>query len=133
MSQATTRAPGAVVQHRGDRPAPGAEVDRDAGRGQARRRALGEWLALPARDVDAGIDPDPQPAELDRPGDPRQRLARLAPRDHRLEPRTIAGRSGQQLRGLLVGGDEPAAHQQLGQAVEIIRHPHAGPTVAIRR
>ena len=65
-SDATTRAPGRrAASVAAIAPAAGAEVDRRAVARQALGGAARERLALPARDVDAGIDADLQAAEHD--------------------------------------------------------------------
>ena len=48
---------------------------------EALRGAQRQMLALPARDVDAGVDPDRDATERDAAGDPRERLAGEAPLD----------------------------------------------------
>ena len=59
----------------GDRPAAGAQVDRDAGRRQQRRRPAGQCLGLRARHEHAGVDTNASVAEPHRTGDPRERLS----------------------------------------------------------
>src|SRR5207244_10009507 len=76
-----TRRGTAAHQGPGDRAAPGAEVDRRPASRQACDGALRECFAVPAWDVDARVDADLEVAERGPSGNPRQWLAREAPRD----------------------------------------------------
>jgi hypothetical protein len=86
---------------------------------------MGERFALPAWNVDAGIDPDLQAAERDVPGDPGERLARETTRDERVEELGIAGRASEELVCLLFRRDEPGAREQRDELLGIVRHRHA--------
>ncbi len=119
---ASARAP----RHEGsrDRAGPGADVDRRPVRRQALHRAQRQSLGLPAGDVDPGLDGDLEAAEADAAGDPGQRLAGEAACDERVQQLSVTRRAGQQLGGLLGGGDEPGVGQQLGQGRGIARRGH---------
>ena len=82
LSVATIRAPGrAAPESGGDGSRAGAQVDGRAVGRQASARPLGQLEALPAGDVDPGVDDDGVFAEVGVAGDPGQGLARQAPVD----------------------------------------------------
>ena len=107
-----------------DRPGPGAEIDRRAIRRQALHGATRERLALPARNVDTGIDADLQPAEHNTPGDPGERLSREATPDERVEKLNVPGRAGEELFRLLLCSDEPAGREPCGKRLDLARQRH---------
>jgi hypothetical protein len=81
----------------------------------------------PAGDVDAGIDPDLQAAELDPAGDPRERLAGEPAPDERVQELGVAAGADEELFGLLVGRDEPGVGEQCGERLVVVRDQRGGP------
>lgn len=81
-------------------------------------------MALRPRDVDAGIDPDRDVAELHLPDDPGQRLPREAAFDDGAEESGVPGGMREEVVRLVLGRDEPgfgeARHQ--GGSVGCWRH-----------
>ncbi len=109
----------------GDGSGPGADLDRDTGRGQALQRAPSQGLALPSRHVDARFDADLQAAERHRSRDPGQRLPRQTTPDERGEALVVAVRASKELAGLLVGGDESGPREHSDQSLVAVRNLHA--------
>jgi hypothetical protein len=82
------------AQHDGDRPAAGAQVDRDPVRRQQRHRAVDKRLGLRAGHEHAGVHTNTGPAEAHPTGDPRERLSGEPASEEFLE------RSAPRLRGI---------------------------------
>ena len=99
----------------GDGARPRAQVDGPAVGGEAGAGPPGQLQALPAGDVDPGVDDDGLFAEVGPAGDPGQGLAGQAPVDQRLQQGQVVAGAGDQVPGLLLGRDAAGSGQLCGQ------------------
>ena len=115
-------------QRERDRPAAGAEVDRDRGGGGRCRervdRQLGDHLGLGPRDEHARADPQLEMAERRGPGEVLEGFARRAPGDERVEPGRI--RCGEQIAAHGGGLDGSASDAQHVRGEELGIHACVG-------
>jgi hypothetical protein len=103
------------AEHGRHRPAPGAQIHGDAIGREQRRGPPRERLGERPRNVDAGLDRDPQSAERDGARDPGERLSVEAPLEEPIEGGGVTGRRRDQLIGLLLGREEAAVRERADQ------------------
>ena len=95
----------------GESARPGAQIEREPARREERHRARDHLLALPPRDVDAGVDEDLEPGEVAPPRDPGQGFAVQAPFEHGAGGRLVLG-GEEEIERLVLGGDEAVARER---------------------